>query len=364
MMMKSGEMPKGAGERLLALDILRGLDMFFLTVVGPVMWAAGHAWKLPAWVQRQLTHVAWEGLTAWDLIMPWFIFMCGAAIPFALPKRLEAGRAGWRFWGHVLWRVSMLWVLGMVVQGNLLTLDWERISPYNNTLQTIAAGYLIGAVALLLPRVWMRVALAIGLMASYGLLLACLGDYSETGNFAIQVERWLLPSSSDNYSWCLTTLMFGAMTLVGMLCTELLRTKAFSAWRRLGTLVGAGFAVLGGGWLLGVWEPAIKRIFTVSFTLQALGWGMLALAALYLLADVLRIRRGWGLLTLYGQHALMAYLVMECFGAVLNYFVSILTQGVPHLLGEAHAAYYPLIHALTMAAILTWLLHDRAHHRR
>ena len=31
----------------------------------------------------------WGGFALWDIIMPLFIFMCGAAIPFALTRRLD-----------------------------------------------------------------------------------------------------------------------------------------------------------------------------------------------------------------------------------------------------------------------------------
>jgi predicted acyltransferase len=108
--------------RLMSLDVMRGLDMFFLVALGPLLSAWQRAWGLPSWLSSQLNHVDWAGLTAWDLIMPWFIFMCGAAIPFALPKQMVEGKAGWRYWRHVLVRVVTLWVLGMVVQGNLLQL--------------------------------------------------------------------------------------------------------------------------------------------------------------------------------------------------------------------------------------------------
>ena len=73
--------------RLMSLDVMRGLDMFLLVGVGPLMAAWQRAFGLPTWLSAQLRHVDWVGLTVWDLIMPWFIFMCGAAIPFALPKR-------------------------------------------------------------------------------------------------------------------------------------------------------------------------------------------------------------------------------------------------------------------------------------
>ena len=75
--------------RLFSLDLLRGLDMFLLTVIGPLVIATQTGWKcFPEPFYRQFHH-AWEGFVLWDIIMPLFIFMCGAAVPFALRKRLQ-----------------------------------------------------------------------------------------------------------------------------------------------------------------------------------------------------------------------------------------------------------------------------------
>ena len=62
--------------------------MIFLTVVAPLLWAVHAVWGLPGWLTWQLDH-PWEGFTCWDIIMPLFIFMCGAAIPLSLERRLE-----------------------------------------------------------------------------------------------------------------------------------------------------------------------------------------------------------------------------------------------------------------------------------
>ena len=105
-------------ERLYSLDLLRGLDMFLLTVVGPFFSALNAATRLPDCVMGQFRH-NWGGFTLWDLVMPLFIFMCGAAVPFALPKRMKEGRAGFEYWRHVLLRVaSSLLVFALYVWRN------------------------------------------------------------------------------------------------------------------------------------------------------------------------------------------------------------------------------------------------------
>lgn len=320
-------------KRLLSLDVMRGLDMFFLVVVGPILGTCQRIWGLPQWLTTQLRHVDWEGLTAWDLIMPMFIFMCGAAIPFALAKRLENGRATWGYWRYVLGRVALLWVLGMMVQGNLLSLNPNVISPFNNTLQAIAVGYLMAACVYLIPNRLIRYALPFLMAIGYGAILRLFGDYSLEGCIAIRIDQILLPMNRDGYSWVLTSLMFGVMTLCGMFCTTLLISKSTPV-RKLLTLATVGMALLFGGLALGIWEPAIKRVYTVSFTSQAMGWCILILTLLYAVIDVCRFNRGWGLFLLYGRYALTAYLCGTLFWHALNVLSATLVHGVVYWWGD------------------------------
>ena len=129
-------------ERLFSLDLLRGLDMMFLTVLVPLLMAADQVWGLPEGVKFFFYTHPWEGFTAYDLIMPCFIFMCGAAIPLSLERRIEksGGVADAGYWKHVAGRFVMLWALGLLVQGRLTSFDLDKIRLYDNTLQTIAFG--------------------------------------------------------------------------------------------------------------------------------------------------------------------------------------------------------------------------------
>ena len=319
--------------RLFALDLLRGMDMFLLVCVGAPMRAIQRTYHcFPDGVWRHFRH-AWLGFGFWDIIMPLFIFMCGAAIPFALEKRMKDGRPTLVFWRHVLGRVALLWVFGMICQGHLLSFDPNQISPYNNTLQTIAAGYLITALALCVPSMWFRRVLPIVLAAVYTALLAWGGDYSKSGNFANQVEMkvlaLLVPEGSGafttyDYTWFLTSLMFGAMTLCGYHSTKILQS-ARAPWQKVGTLAVLAVVLLVVGFVSVRWIPVIKPIFTLSFTAQAMGWCVLALAALYALTDILKLRRGLGLFILLGQHSLFAYMVCH--------FASIFDAASNELLG-------------------------------
>ena len=350
-------------ERLYSLDLLRGLDMILLVVVGPIVKAANAAWDFPPAFMGQFKH-GWECFTLWDIIMPLFIFMCGAAIPFALGRRLENGKAGWTFWRHVLVRFAVLWALGMVVQGNLLTLDPVKFNPYSNTLQSIAAGYLATACVMLIPSKALRIAAPVAFALLYTLLLAFGGDYSQFGNFAfksdIAILKAILPADSayvaspNHYTWFSTSLMFAAMTLAGYHATEILR-GAGEKWPTAARLFAYGGALEAVGWVASIWIPVIKPIYTLSFTAQAMGWCVIALALLYVLSDILMFRKGMWLVILFGQCSLTAYLVGGFFRPVLAKLAEILTQGLPHAFGLGKPA-MSLVVACVVAVELTLVL--------
>ena len=348
-------------ERLFSLDLLRGLDMMLLTLVSALVLAINKSWPLPEGVLRQFRH-GWECFTFWDIIMPLFIFMCGAAIPLALPRRMENGRAGLKYWRHVFGRVALLWFCGMLVQGNLVTLDPLKIGLFSNTLQSIAVGYLATACVMLIPRRWVRFGITASLFAVYALVVHMGGDYTPKGNITAIVEAKvfaaILPEGSQwlkigNYTWILPSMMFAAMTLCGFHATEILKS-GMSPWRKAATLFGCGAASLALGWVASIWIPVIKPIYTVSFTLQAMGWCAMSLAILYALTDVLKWRRGLALPILFGQYALTAYMVShEPFRPALHSLAESLTRGFPMVFG---ARVQPVMTALCVCVLITLTL--------
>lgn len=352
-------------ERLFSLDLLRGLDMFLLTVIGPFVYALNDTVALPKAFMDQFNH-AYGGFTFWDIIMPLFIFMCGAAVPFGLGKRLRDGRPMAAYWKHVAVRFALLWFLGLIAQGRLLTLDPLQISPFNNTLQTIACGYLIAAVVMIIPSRKVQVAIPVVLAVGYGLAVHLGGDYSRTGNVAIRFEDWfvrlVMPAGNRAmeladpwYSWWFTIPMYGAMTLCGAEATRIL-TSGAEKMTRFWRLFALGAILLAVGWALVPWVPSIKHIFSLSFTAQAMGWSCLALAALFYLSDVLMLRKGLGLFILFGQTALLAYMTIEVFSCVPNAFADMVTSGFAHAFGPNTV---PLARWFFATVFLVTILHFR-----
>ena len=332
-----------AKERLMSLDVLRGLDMIYLTASATFLAPLLKILRLPETACRFVCRHPWEGFSAYDIIMPLFIFTCGAAMPFALGRRMdESGYPGKSYWRHVLFRVVLLWFLGMVAQGRLLELDPMTISPFNNTLQTIAVGYFLTAVVMCIrPKSWQYAITAI-LPITYAVFMACGADYGRETNIASSFEMRILslicPDGSmafktNGYTWFATIPMFGFMTLCGYHVTNVIRS-GMKARMKVGGLAGGGVALLSAGLVAescGI--PCIKHVFTFSFTLQAMGWCVLLLDVLYLLIDILGFRRGWGLALLFGQVSLAAYLFGDVFVRIPLTAAELFSTGLANALG-------------------------------
>ncbi len=160
-------------ERLASLDILRGFDLFMLVFFQPVFVAFAKLWSdvpLFSFLLNQFNHVSWEGFAAWDLVMPLFLFMVGAAMPFSFSKYIKS-KDKLAIYKKIARRFIILFILGMVVQGNLLSLNLMEIRIYTNTLQAIAVGYLIAAMMILhISNSW-QIIITLLLLISYWALL-------------------------------------------------------------------------------------------------------------------------------------------------------------------------------------------------
>jgi predicted acyltransferase len=305
-----------AGGRVESIDALRGFDMF---------WIAGgqglFVWflllftdKLPPWLEYQLDH-HWGGFTAWDLIMPLFLFICGTSMPFSLGRRIETGESRASIWMKILRRVLVLFVLGMAVQGNLLEFKLSSLHIYCNTLQAIAAGYLIAGAVFLYAGVAYRIAAVAALLAGYWALMALVpfpghpaGTLLPDANLALHIDEAVLSRFRDGtpYTWILSSMGFGATVLMGALGGQLLKSRRSARTKVLGLLAaGAGCMILGWAWSFRF--PFIKHLWTSSMALWSGGLSYLLLGIFYLVIDVWGFRSWAFPFVVIGANAIFAY---------------------------------------------------------
>ena len=305
--------------RITSIDALRGADMLLLAGGGALLqtlapWCGGDL------LRHQLTHAGWaEALTCWDLVMPLFIFLVGASMPFAFAKyrQQSLGRTCWR----VARRCALLFVLGMLVQGRLATAVPERMSLFCNTLQAIAEGYLIAAVCLMFGGVRTQLVVCVACLASYWAALRFVpydghpaGLFLPHDNLAIWVDHYLQGPWQDGtpYSWILTSLSFGALTLMGSLAGELIRRRRPGSWRTLFGLIGAAGGCMLAGYMLSWDTPIIKHIYTSSMVLWSGGCCFALLAIFHLLFDYSSTAAKCAYpLRVVGGNAILAYILTQ-----------------------------------------------------
>ncbi len=153
---------RGATDRLLSLDVFRGL-----TIAGMVLVNNPGSWAHIYW---PLAHAEWHGWTPTDLIFPFFLIIVGVAIPLAFGRR--AGGTQRDLYLKVIRRTLIIFALGLFLNGfpyfNLSTIRIPGV------LQRIAVCYLLASIIFLKTRVKAQVVIMAALLLVYWLLMARL----------------------------------------------------------------------------------------------------------------------------------------------------------------------------------------------
>src|SRR3712207_2554565 len=142
--LSSGTPDAGPGGRALWLDAFRGFTMVCLVAEG---FGLTRFTEYPTVrpLAEQFEHAEWEGLRAWDLVQPFFMFIVGAAMPYSFGRRWAAGERWGRSLLHVLKRCALL------VGWGLLARSIQRERPnldLINVLAQIAFTYLVAFLVL------------------------------------------------------------------------------------------------------------------------------------------------------------------------------------------------------------------------
>lgn len=265
----------------------------------------------------QFEHPEWFGSTFYNIVMPLFLFVVGAVIPFSLSKRMKESTGMAALYLKLIKRFIILFILGWIVQGNLLELNTEEFQVFNNTLQAIAVGYFFSCIAYIhLQKKMLYIIFAICLIL-YALILTVpyvpgigksvlLPDRS----YALYFDHLIFGRFDDGtqYTWLLTGLGFTATTLSGVFAGELIKSKLPRKTVLL-NLILLGLAGLALGMIWGIWHPIVKKLWTSSFVLASSGICFLLLALFYWMIDIKEKTRWAFPLKVIGMNAIVAYVL-------------------------------------------------------
>ena len=349
--------------RLESLDALRGMDLLFLVAISDIMEELAEVIDTPwmAAVMECFTHKKWEGFSPWDLVMPLFMFMAGVAIPYSLGKyreekykiqnsKFKISNLYWRLGKRVL----LLWIFGMMVQGNLMALDPDRIYLFTNTLQAIAVGYFFSAIIYMHTSWKTQIGIAVALLLTFWGAMEYItiggyggGDYTPHGNLAEGIDMMVLGRFRDTaqvidgevvvktsytYTWILSSLNFVVTVLSGVLAGEILKGNSplpapplgecsisngqpIKSLPQRGSKEGAflllliGIAMVALGWTWDMVHPVIKHIWTGSMVLVSSGYCFLLMGIFYLWIDCLGHNKHLTVLKVYGMNSITAYVI-------------------------------------------------------
>ena len=366
-------------KRLESLDALRGFVMFCLVVLETTLHPLAYALNSKAFNKFMwlFTHVEWEGLSTWDLVMPLFMFMAGVSIPFSLSKYVSSDSKS-TVYLRIFRRFFLLWFLGIVCQGNLLAFDMNHIYLYSNTLQAIAIGYLFSALIFLNFKPKLQILTCVLLLLTYWISMECIkvgeyggGDYSQEYNLAELIDRIVLNRFRDgasvengvvvfagwyNYTWILSSLNFVVTVMTGCFAGQILSRNQMGSNKKALILLILGLALILSGWIFSFWQPIIKRIWTSSMTLVSSGFCFLVISCFYYWIDIKGHNKHLGMLKVFGMNSIAAYVMLS---VIFYYNIGNL---IFNNLQTFFGSYYGLFTAVFNVAIIytvLWILYKK-----
>jgi len=277
-------------QRILAVDILRGLTIIFMIIVNdPGSWSH---------VYGPLLHADWNGLTPTDYIFPTFLFIMGTSIVLSLGKRAhETDRS--TLVKKILVRTLKIYAVGLFLwlwpEFNFERIRWVGVLP------RIAFVYFFTALLFVFTSRKTQFYTAIGLLVGY-LILMCFVPVPGIGipdlsvpekNWAHYIDHLLLPGVLWQKTWdpegILSTLPAIATGILGMFAGYIIQSKETLAEKLVKLFVMAA-ALLFLGDLTQYIFPLNKNLWSTSFTLLLGGISTLGLGVFIYICDL----KQWG----------------------------------------------------------------------
>ncbi|HET6979399.1 MAG TPA: DUF5009 domain-containing protein [Pyrinomonadaceae bacterium] len=307
-------------QRLVSLDVFRGI-----TIAGMVLVNNPGSWEHIYW---PLEHASWSGWTPTDLVFPFFLFIVGVSIPLAFARRVESGGSTRDLYLKIIKRTLIIFAIGLFLNG----LPEFGLAEYRipGVLQRIAVCYFFASIIFLNTKVRTQVAIAIGLLIFYCLLVKFVpapgfaaGDLTKEGSLPSYVDRvvfgkhvWAQARVYDPEG-LLSTIPSIVTALIGVLTGSWLRTERTRYEKAAGMFV-AGAACVAIGWAWNSFFPINKALWTSSYVMFTGGLALQFLSLCYWLIDIKGYRRWAKPFEVFGLNAIALYVVADVLAVLLG----------------------------------------------
>lgn len=358
-------------ERLLSLDVFRGFTILLMTIVNnPGSWAS---------IYPPLEHAEWNGCTPTDLVFPFFVFIMGTAIPFAMPtKHFDSGvfnKIAVRslrifclgfflaFFGRfelfglegiplLLIRLLITFAVAYALLGNfslkiktylvlgifsiLLFLAFSKIEAYEDVripgvLQRIGIVYFFASLLYLKTNLKTQLTVAASILIIYWVLMAFVpvpgfgpANFEKGTNLAAWLDNVILNGHlwSVSKTWdpegILSTLPAIGTGILGMFIGQILNLQInkIEIVKKL-AIAGIAFVILGLLW--NIIFPINKSLWSSSYVLYTAGIATICLTLLYYIIDIANYKKWTKLFLIWGVNPMIVFFFSGIIPRVMSY---------------------------------------------
>ena len=319
--------------RLTSLDVFRGLTVACMILVNnPGNWGA---------IYPPLKHAAWNGCTPTDLIFPFFLFIVGVSVSFALGPKKEKTTNHAEIIFTAMRRAFIIFLLGIFLAlfPTIFIDPAEAITTLRipGVLQRIALVFFLCALLFVKTNWKTQAGILVLLLILYWALMTQIPvpgigapSLEKESNLGAWLDRLIFTEAhlwSQSKTWdpegLLGTLPAVATGLLGVLTGTSIRSKKHSENKKTSYLIGAGILATLAGLLWNLSFPINKALWTSSYVLYTAGIAMIVLAILYWVIDIKGVRGFTKPFVVYGVNAITVFFLS---GIVAKLLTTIKTQ--------------------------------------
>ncbi|PWS27786.1 DUF5009 domain-containing protein [Pedobacter yonginense] len=375
-------------QRLLSLDFFRGLTVAAMILVNnPGSW--GH-------IYAPLEHAEWNGCTPTDLIFPFFLWIVGVSIAFAMSSSKANPSTHSKTIFKAIKRGLTLYFLGffLAIFSKIINaiIDHRSIWEAFETVRLLGVLQRIGIVFIISSIVFLKASektifkTLIVILAVYWALMSFVPvpgvgypNLEKETNLAAWIDRGVLTEAhtwASSKTWdpegVLSTLPAVGTCLFGVLVGIWMRRKDIDNASKVSWLFTVGILSVVAGLLWDLQFPINKALWTSSYVLYAGGLASIALALCYWLIDVQGYKKFTTPFVVYGVNAITVFFLAGLMPRVLNMIKITQPDGTktPLLVHFYDTCYQPffspinasLVWAITYVLgfyVLLWIMYKR-----